>query len=178
MKVINFFAGPGCGKSTTAAGLFHYMKVRSFQVELVTEYAKDLVWSERTLMLTEQDYIFAKQNHRLRRLRGKVDWVITDSPIILGHFYMPEDFPGKEHFCNFVNSMFNSYDNINILLTRVKKYDPVGRNQTEEEAKALDLAVKTFLDENEIPFFTVDADENAPKKVLDFIFDGNGQLSP
>jgi len=26
MKVINLFAGPGAGKSTTAAGLFYYMK--------------------------------------------------------------------------------------------------------------------------------------------------------
>ena len=47
MKVINLFGGPGCGKSTTAADLFARMKLRGLSVELVTEYAKDVVWDEK-----------------------------------------------------------------------------------------------------------------------------------
>jgi len=39
-KVINLFAGPGAGKSTTAAGLFAEMKRANVDVELVTEYVK------------------------------------------------------------------------------------------------------------------------------------------
>ena len=169
MKVINLFGGPGTGKSTTAAGLFHLMKLQSMEVELVTEYAKDLVWAERHPMFTEQDYIFAKQNHRLRRLRGKVDWVVTDSPIILGHFYMPEDFPGKEPFCQFVNEMFNSYDNINIFLVRDKEYNPNGRNQTEDEAKVIDQRIVEFLSENDTSYHTILANEYAPKGILEII---------
>ncbi len=38
------FGGPGTGKSTSAAGLFFKMKLAQMEVELVTEYAKDLVW--------------------------------------------------------------------------------------------------------------------------------------
>jgi len=169
VKVVNLFGGPGTGKSTTAAGLFHLMKLQSMEVELVTEYAKDLVWAERNTMFTEQDYIFAKQNHRLRRLRGKVDWVVTDSPIILGHFYMPEDFPGKKPFSQFVNEMYDSYDNINIFLTREKAYNPNGRNQTEDEAIELDSRIKHFLAANNISFTTVLANKDAPSTILESI---------
>jgi len=169
MKVVNLFGGPGTGKSTTAAGLFHLMKLQSMEVELVTEYAKDLVWAERDMMFTEQDYIFAKQNHRLRRLRGKVDWVVTDSSLILGHFYIPDDFPGREPFCQFVNEMYNSYDNVNIFLVRDKKYNPNGRNQTEDEAKAIDKMIMDYLNVNNIPFHTVLANKDAPATILETI---------
>jgi len=169
MKIINLYGGPGTGKSTTAAGLFHLMKLESIECELVTEYAKDLVWSERHLMFSEQDYISAKQNHRLRRLYNKVDFAITDSPLILGFFYISDSFPGKDHFCNFVREMFNSYDNINIFLERVKKYNSNGRNQTEEEAKAIDDRIKEFLVTNNLDFYSVPADKYAPGTILEYI---------
>lgn len=38
------FGSPGSGKSTTAAGLFYKLKTSDYNVELVTEVAKDLVW--------------------------------------------------------------------------------------------------------------------------------------
>ena len=44
--VINLFGGPGCGKSTIAAELFAILKKQGYEVELVTEYAKDKVWEE------------------------------------------------------------------------------------------------------------------------------------
>ena len=53
MKVINLFAGPGTGKSTTAAGLFYKMKSKGYMVELVTEFAKDLVYQESFFRLKD-----------------------------------------------------------------------------------------------------------------------------
>ncbi len=47
LKVINLWAGPGAGKSTTAAGLFNLMKIRGYNVELVTEFAKEMVYEGR-----------------------------------------------------------------------------------------------------------------------------------
>ncbi len=166
MKIINLFGGPGIGKSTTAAGLFHQMKIAGKEVELVTEYAKDLIWSERTTMFSEQDYVFAKQNHRIRRLQGKVDWAITDSPIVLGHFYIDNNFPGKEHFCNFINSMFDSYENINIFLQRVQTYNPNGRNETEEEAIHIDKLIQKFLIDNDVKYSSVRVDDNTIENIL------------
>ena len=171
MRVINMYGGPGTGKSTTAAGLFYLMKLQHMEVELVTEYAKDLVWSQRHNMFTEQDYIFAKQNHKLRRLvmNGKVDWAVTDSPLIIGQFYTPKDFPGREHFLKFVDATFNSYNNVNIFLNRVKVYNPNGRNQTEKEAREIDNQILDMLSSQNVDFHVVDADIDAPHKILELV---------
>ena len=43
MKVINFYGGPGVGKSTKAAGMFYKMQLAGYSVELVNEFAKECV---------------------------------------------------------------------------------------------------------------------------------------
>ena len=40
LPIINIFGGPGTGKSTLAAYIFHNLKCRHVEVEVVTEYAK------------------------------------------------------------------------------------------------------------------------------------------
>ncbi len=150
MKVINLFGGPGTGKSTTAAGVFYYLKRQGVECELVTEYAKDLVWSERTNMFTHQDYIFAKQRHRLERLRDKVEYVITDSPLLLSLIYMPDSYVGSLHFSDFIKDVDASFDNENFLLRREKEYSPIGRNQTEEEAKEIDGDIRKMLSSHNV----------------------------
>lgn len=168
LTVINFFGSPGTGKSTTAAGLFHLMKCQYYNVELVTEYAKDLVWSDRQNMFAEQDYIFAKQNNRLRRLVGKVDYAITDSPLLLGLFYLPWDFPPS--FSKFLEDTFNTYDNVNIFLKRTKPYVKLGRNQTEEESDLISENILNRLNQLYYAKYHVfDADESAPSKILELI---------
>lgn len=42
--VVNLIGSPGTGKSTIASELFAKMKWEGFDVELVSEYAKELVW--------------------------------------------------------------------------------------------------------------------------------------
>lgn len=45
MKVINLFGSAGAGKSTTALGVTHQLKINGYKVEYVSEYAKQLVMS-------------------------------------------------------------------------------------------------------------------------------------
>ena len=76
MRVINLFGGPGAGKSTTAAGLFFFMKSDSSfdkSVELVTEFAKDLTYAERfkELQGDNQLYITSKQHSKLHRIEDQ-----------------------------------------------------------------------------------------------------------
>jgi len=148
VKVINIFGGPGAGKSTTAAGLFYEMKKRRIQVELVTEYAKDMTWEKRHNVLSDQLYILAKQNRRIQRLIGQVEWVITDSPLPIGLVYAePNYFPTFEPM---VMELWNSYDNINFLLGRDFEYQTEGRNQTAEEAIGVDAAMMALLERTRI----------------------------
>ena len=167
LTVINLLGGPGVGKSTSAAGLFYLMKRDYFKVELVTETAKDMVWEDRVTMLTEQDYIFAKQNNRLRRLVGKVEYAVTDCPLLLSVFYTPWDFP--PHFKAFAEDVFRSYDNINIFLNRKKEFVQAGRVHTEEQSNLISSDIKGLLDLLHLPYHVVDADEHAPEKILEII---------
>lgn len=148
MLVVNLFAGPGAGKSTTAAGLFHRLKLAGVNCELVTEYAKDKVWEQSTKVLDDQLYVFAKQHHRLHVLRGNVDVAITDSPLPLSLVYntgVTADPGVAESFESLVWSLFETFRNLNVLLLRTKPYNPIGRNQTEQEARSLDDKIREEL---------------------------------
>ena len=144
MIVINLYGGPGAGKSTTRALLFAEMKKAGLNVEEVTEYAKDMVWEERSNIFTDQLYILAKQNRRLLRLVGKVDYVITDSPLMLNSIYLT-DGPYSAKLDELITEVSDSYSNINIYLKRAHEYQPLGRNQTEEEAKDIDNQILDLL---------------------------------
>lgn len=163
MKVINFFAEPSAGKSTTAAGLFYAMKHMGFNVELVNEYAKMCVWEDKKRTLDDQLYVIAKQNHSMERLRGKVDYVITDSPLLLGLVYRRDtNFPS---FGPLVKEVFDSYENFNVLLRRVKPYRQEGRMQTESAAGIVAVKVKHLLDELSVPYVSEAGDLDAPRRI-------------
>ena len=174
MKVINLWGGPGAGKSTTAAGLFFRMKIAHMNVELVHEYAKDLVWDKRfDILSNDQLYISAKQNRRLARLiEHDVEWAVTDSPLLLGLLYVNDGrntTENGEDFSNFITQKFSEYDNYNIFLNRVKPYVGIGRVQTEDEAKIIDQEVKQLLDSKGFLYYTVDGDESAPQKIMEIL---------
>lgn len=164
-RIINLFGGPGCGKSTTAAELFGAMKRKGYSVELVTEFAKRLVWEERlTTLHNNQAYVHGKQLHYLDNVVGKVDYVVTDSPTVLSAIYAPIGYP--QSFTAFVLDIFNRYDNFNIVLKREKPYVPVGRTQTEDEAKKLDVKISDWLTFVNIPFTVIPGDEFAVRSIL------------
>lgn len=156
-QIINLIAAPGSGKSTNAAGLFYLMKSNDMSVELVTEYAKDLTWAERQKCLTCQPYIFGKQLYSIEKLLGKVDYIITDSPLILGIYYAGDRYPRS--FKEFIAETFKSMNNVNFLLNRTKKYNPNGRNQTEAESNQIQSDIKTILNDYCIQYTTMDANE-------------------
>jgi len=163
MKVINLLGGPGCGKSTTASGLFYYMKLKGLKVELVREYVKDAVYEDRKIF-DDQVYIFAKQNRRQAILKNKVDWIITDSPLILSAVYAPVNYYNS--FSNLCLEAFNEYDNYNFMLNRVKKYSTIGRFHTEKQAKGVDKKVKDFMDTNDIPYDYANGGVSGPYEIM------------
>lgn len=114
MLVVNLFGAPGAGKSTGAAYIFSRMKLAGINAELVTEFAKDKVWEESKAVFENQAYIFGKQYFRISRVQGKVDVVITDSPILLSPFYTNDPVLGDE-FDKLVTKVFNSYDSLSCL---------------------------------------------------------------
>lgn len=165
-NVISLYGGPGSGKSTTASGLFHLMKLAKIPCELVLEYAKDMTYSKRQEEMSDQIYIFAKQNKRIEDIH-RYDpniIVITDSPIKLGVFY-GKDKPYVEELNELILAVHNTRNNTDILINRVKTYNPSGRNQTEEESNS----IQRFLEKTFSYDLKIDGDENAPQKILDYV---------
>jgi nicotinamide riboside kinase len=152
--VVNFYGGPGTGKSTHAAALFTELKRRHMNVELVTEYAKDLVWEERFVTLENQIYVFGKQLQRMARLVDKADIVVTDSPLLFSIIYNSK-LPAC--FNDTVLHVINQFKNIHIFLERTKPYQTAGRMQTEEDAKKLDGKIKNLLNEIGLPYSSIQA---------------------
>ena len=152
LKVISLFAGPGAGKSTTAAALFARMKRLRFDVELVTEYAKDLTYEKSFGKLSNQLHVLGEQNYRLARLQGQAEYAITDSPLPLSLIYgAAED---MDWLTPLVHRIWSNYENYPFLLKRTSApFVHHGRNQNLDQAKALDerihaLAIDQFKTEH------------------------------
>jgi hypothetical protein len=138
--VVNLFAGPGAGKSTVAAGVFEELKWQGVEVELVREFAKDLVWAKHWTAMNNQFVVSGEQIYRQEILKDQVDVIVTDSPILLGMFYnCPQ--PLKDA----LEETFWSQNNLNYMLERVKPYNPKGRRQSEESARAVDLQIWDYF---------------------------------
>lgn len=167
MQVINVIAGPGAGKSTLASGLYHRAKCRGWNVELVTEVAKDLVWEGRDIALANQAYVFGRQVQRLERLKGRVDLVITDSPILLSAIYAPENYP--EEWESVVVKLWKGYNNVVAFLERGPWFDDRGRVHNLEASLEVDRKIAVLLAKHDITYTQVDHGYHNLDDVLDAV---------
>ena len=111
--VINLYGEPSSGKSTIASGLFFHMKMGGLNVEMAPEYIKSKVFEENPYPFKDQLYVFAKQNKKLRELQGKVDFIITDSPLLMSLVYNSTEPP---LFDEMVLQYYKQYNNMNFAL--------------------------------------------------------------
>lgn len=151
LKSINLFGGPGVGKSVTRARLFSEMKMQGFKVEEVHEYAKDMVYEDRYNILNDQLYLLAKQNRKMKRLEDKVDYCITDSPLLLNYVYLG-DVPYAVTFTKLLLDIYRQYDNINIYLERDHAYQEYGRYHNEQESIEKGEEILIMLESFNIPY--------------------------
>ena len=171
---INLFGGPGTGKSTNASGLFYKMKSKDYKVEYIQEFAKELTFGQDGMRLSDQMLILGEQHHRMFRLKGQVDYVIHDSPFVMGITYTDGANIPKKQYTKLVVKMFKSYDNINIFLKRnIKdhKYQSYGRNQTLKDAIKKDKEIMKMLDDNNIPYHVVKINKKTLKNIYKIIKD-------
>lgn len=171
-RVVNLFAGPGTGKSTTMAALFAELKYRGYNTEMNPEYAKRLAWEGRGLTFQAQEYIFAKNNWELRRMfqkNNELDFVITDSPLLLTLIYTTPEFEIPS-IRNAALEAASLYENLNIFLKRAdfgtKAYNPKGRLQGLEEAQAKDREILDMLKQTGTPYEVIEFSRTAPSAII------------
>ena len=168
MIVVNLYGGPCSGKSTLMAGLFYKLKSLGKNVEMSTEFVKDSVYDGNPYPFQDQIYVFANMLKHLRQYNGKVDYVITDAPLLMNSIYGEKELPT---FHKLVMEEYNRYNNINYFLERSKDVDFVssGRVNTEKESNDIQKKVKKLLDKNDIPYKTYSISE--PNLVDTLTFD-------
>lgn len=163
--VINLYGAPGAGKSTGAAKIFSELKMQGINCELVGEFAKDKTWEHNEKALSCQEYVFGKQSYRLARCREDVDVIITDSPLPLGIIYNQNSAIEKS-LPALVMDIYNTYENLNFFIERVKPYNPIGRSQTVEESDNLSIDVKTLFKKLNIPYTCVTGDKTGYEEIF------------
>ncbi|MEM1486417.1 AAA family ATPase (plasmid) [Oscillospiraceae bacterium PP1C4] len=149
--VVNFFAGAGAGKTTCAWEVAAELKKANIVTEYVPEYAKELVWDGKAELLdgsfNNQSAVFAEQKKRLDRLIGKVDVIVTDSPLLLQAVYIKER---PDDFLSMSLTAHNEYENFNLFINRGKVYEQEGRIHSLEESRRIDEKIKDMLEQNGI----------------------------
>ena len=151
--VINLIGGPGCGKSTTMAGIFYKLKKEGVNCEMASEFTKEKVWEEDYRMLDDQLYIIAKQFHRISRLIDKVDIVIMDTSLLSSIIYDKSDSEALKQLCL---ETFNQFNNMVFFIDRSDiKYQTDGRVESYELSKVIDEEYKKVMDVYNIPYTIV-----------------------
>lgn len=171
--VINLFGGSGCGKSTTAALLFAVMKLSGMHVELVREYVKYWAWNDRKVREWDQLYLLGKQSAYESMLYGKLDYIVTDSPILLAGFYQDFRSNGKDTYVKDAAESFmkhaeqNGVKYRNFILRRSKPFDPRGRWETEDQARELDdFITRSLFEGGKQPIFVSGPEEDRAVEIL------------
>lgn len=144
-QIINLYGAPSTGKSTAACAIFSELKKLGISVELVPEFAKELVWNERWKDLRDQFYVTGVQNNRLRNLIGSVDYVVTDSPILLGAIYSKRNDYYFEEFERFLIKTYQSYSNFDFVILKESGYEKIGRQIKEEESFEIQREIEALI---------------------------------
>ena len=168
MILINLYGAPGAGKSTGAAYIFSKLKAAGINAELVTEFAKDKVWEENKAVFENQAYIFGKQYFRISRCADKVDVIITDSPLLLSTIYNHNAILGED-FNKVVRNVAKSYNSRNYFIKRVKKYNPIGRHQTEEQSDTISYSIWNMLRVEGVVFKAIEGTFEGYDEIIDDI---------
>ena len=169
--------GPGIGKSGIAAGITYEFKKNHITCDNPYEFPKMLAWDENHLAIQDQLYVLANQHRGIVKSYGKVDYIVTDSPILLSltyrNYYDGTNYPSNlygESFDKLVLDVFNKYDNINILLERIEgTHNNNERYQNLEESKELDRIIEKCLIDNNIRYHNVKVGDNTVDDIIELV---------
>ena len=148
-----------------------------FDCEMNREYVKEWVWEGRNIQDGDQTYFFAKQSRKERLyIQRNLDFIITDSPLILTHFYGNKYDPVEQKYNTSLAMLKNhhgfckdnGYKVDHFFLTRTTPYNASGRNEDEATAQQFDTEIKALLDSLDIKYTELRADKHIIQNILDY----------
>ena len=166
---INLVGGPGCGKTTTAVGLFHELKKSGMAVEFLREPIQRHIYQEDRLMMSKQIPLFGEDILQIYSLDGKVDVVVRDTSLLNNIVYDDEDNP---LFHALVIQEHKKLNNIDFFIDRGDiPFQSYGRIHDYEQSLELDNKIKDVYRFANVPLFEVPA-ETAVEDILEYIRNG------
>lgn len=179
-KRIAILGGPRCGKTTLIQQLYVEMKIMGLSVGCASEYSTDYLRDKGMIeSISEQYGIYIGQAMLEEQLSG-FDYAITDYgtfvPYIYGRFMLGTKKRTKKEieilkdlYCLAIKDL-PKYDHI-IFVPREFGYEKDGvRWQDEETARAVDTAIKQFLDAENVPYTVVEGcTKERSRKILELM---------
>lgn len=159
-KRICLYGGPGVGKSTIAAGVFHRLRSQYPQQRwaLVTEWIKARVYKKLPTEGLDQVLITANQFHEEETPLRAGFSIVTDSPVSLGMIYDSRCTKVVRAACELLHEHYPNV--IPIFLERdIKRtWETEGRFGTFEEALEYDEKIRRHVEVWYRYFYTAPAD--------------------
>lgn len=154
--VISAFGGPGSGKTVACMDICQQLKKHGYNAEYVSEVPKDYVYDEQYHLLdgtAEHQYdMLKKQLERVDRYIGKVDFVVTDSPVLLNGIYNRQQ---TKQYESLLLGLHNHYNNFVFFVERdAEQFQQEGRIHDLQESKEKDLQIQGLLKANHIYYGT------------------------
>ena len=167
MVKINLYGAPSSGKSTLAGQIFAELKGNNKNVVFVQEYAKELVYQGvdmRTLKEADRVFILGEQLRRESIFEGQVDYLVTDSPLLLTAFYH-QDPEGKEDWSYGRDIALRHLTNkeFHFWLEPTENFEKEGRSHSKNESLLINYNLKKYLEDMKINLHII---KGTPKERL------------
>ena len=173
-KIINLISWPWVWKSVLAALIFVHMKIKWYNIEYVTEYAKQLVWAKEFDILNNQYYVSKQQYHLFKSMDWIVDYIVTDWSLLHWLHYNRINNENTSDILKTEKKIleyYKEFDNINIFLERNPKipYEKAWRIQSIQEAIESDNEILEILNEFKIPYKKIISDVSSIDILISYI---------
>ena len=143
--------------------------------EECSEWIKEKVYDGDAYPFENQIYTFAQQLRKQDAMDGKVDYIVSDSPLILSAFYGSDKYSRPE-FNELVLAEFKRFNNLNVFIERPLGFQEEGRVHSQDESVAIDKRIKEYMNKHKIPFVTVQADKDIVQNILHAVAEHNGDM--
>lgn len=150
MLVVNIWGGSGTCKSALLHLVVGTAKLDGIRVEGCINHARDIALDRDWKRFQDQEAILDEQYRLLARLKGQVDFAVTDSPLLGCLHHCVGDV--RERLAPKARTLWNRFDNASIRIERQPERLPGNRIQDDRGTPVSDTAVTELLVAEKIPF--------------------------
>ena len=172
--LINLFGSSSAGKSSLMADLFYAIKLKGKTVEMCPEIIKQWAWDGIKPNKYDQYFLMGQEIKQQSRLLGKVDYAISDSPVMQNSFY--------NDYLNFRDNLYyptkdylemietDGHQIVNFFLFRNKPFETQGRYQTAEESDRIAECLVEYLKNHNVQYEVLsERDHERTEHVLNYL---------